>query len=611
MGNTNNHSSGGSPLDLFQTPPSTPSEADLSALALSIVSSRKPQTPSLDMAATTSAVPDWTQKLSPPSEWAVISVDSVISPHTNISDEVTGHEDDDDEEEEEAAVGLPSLTSVPASMPCPSEQSWQERDSGLEPQAAAERSSEELTLTLHGLVERYKTSMGVSPSTSMGTEELLRHFIAERDRLTDEVNGLREMLKTERSEWHRFQCDMQIAVSVADRLRAESEQALTVLQGNHRSVQNQLAQAHSRRQETEKELERLRSEQRDVCTRLSALEGQQQHHHHHHHQQQQHKPEIEDITAACGEKPETQGSEKISEKVQGLETPETQMSEKISENVQGLETPETQMSEKISEKVEGLEIANVMEEDELPKVKGEKEDPEMNDEISEKGLQLTGKGIAEGYLRSLAAREKKKEGRSQSEPRKIVMLSERSWSMSRLPLPADAMNNNNNTSTTLPFCKKEEPTRARRTTHGVTRVDGCSSVLAGKRCGNPNSNTTKPQDRVHPVSRRHGGSRRNSLLFWCQSRTQGYQNIDITNFSTCWEDGLALCAVYHTYLPTRVPFHSLNPADKKGNLELAFKTGESVGIRATLSTEEMLKSGGPDWQKVLGYVESIYQHFEK
>ena len=35
--------------------------------------------------------------------------------------------------------------------------------------------------------------------------------------------------------------------------------------------------------------------------------------------------------------------------------------------------------------------------------------------------QLTGKGVAEGYLRSLAALEKKKD------PRKIVMLSERSW----------------------------------------------------------------------------------------------------------------------------------------------------------------------------------------
>ncbi len=28
------------------------------------------------------------------------------------------------------------------------------------------------------------------------------------------------------------------------------------------------------------------------------------------------------------------------------------------------------------------------------------------------------------------------------------------------------------------------------------------------------------------------------------------------------------------------------------------------------TVEEMLKAGGPDWQRVLSYVESIYRHFE-
>lgn len=57
-------------------------------------------------------------------------------------------------------------------------------------------------------------------------------------------------------------------------------------------------------------------------------------------------------------------------------------------------------------------------------------------------------------------------------------------------------------------------------------------------------------------------------------------------------------------------YDSLNPSNKKENLDLAFKTGESVGITTTLTVDEMLKPDGPDWQRVLGYVESIFRHFE-
>ena len=31
---------------------------------------------------------------------------------------------------------------------------------------------------------------------------------------------------------------------------------------------------------------------------------------------------------------------------------------------------------------------------------------------------------------------------------------------------------------------------------------------------------------------------------------------------------------------------------------------------ALQTVEEMLRAGGPDWQRVLSYVESIYRHFE-
>ncbi|KAK9959701.1 hypothetical protein ABG768_009807 [Culter alburnus] len=110
--------------------------------------------------------------------------------------------------------------------------------------------------------------------------------------------------------------------------------------------------------------------------------------------------------------------------------------------------------------------------------------------------------------------------------------------------------------------------------------------------------------------RLHGSSRRNSLLRWCQGRTQGYKNIEITNFSSCWVDGLAFCAIYHSYLPSHIPFDKLSPENKKENLTLAFQTGEGFGISASLTVEEMLKDDAPDWHRVLEYVECIYRHFE-
>ena len=41
-----------------------------------------------------------------------------------------------------------------------------------------------------------------------------------------------------------------------------------------------------------------------------------------------------------------------------------------------------------------------------------------------------------------------------------------------------------------------------------------------------------------------------------------YQGIDITNFSSSWNDGLAFCALVHIYLPDKIPYKELNTQDK-------------------------------------------------
>ncbi|XP_078409905.1 cytospin-A isoform X4 [Cetorhinus maximus] len=129
----------------------------------------------------------------------------------------------------------------------------------------------------------------------------------------------------------------------------------------------------------------------------------------------------------------------------------------------------------------------------------------------------------------------------------------------------------------------------------------------------PTARSRLREERKDPLSalaREYGGSKRNALLKWCQKKTEGYQNIDITNFSSSWNDGLAFCAVLHTYLPAHIPYQELNSQDKRRNFSLAFQAAESVGIKSTLDINEMVSTERPDWQSLMQYVTAIYKYFE-
>uniref|UniRef100_A0AAR2LFD2 Cytospin-A n=1 Tax=Pygocentrus nattereri TaxID=42514 RepID=A0AAR2LFD2_PYGNA len=129
----------------------------------------------------------------------------------------------------------------------------------------------------------------------------------------------------------------------------------------------------------------------------------------------------------------------------------------------------------------------------------------------------------------------------------------------------------------------------------------------------PTARSRLREERKDPLSalaREYGGSKRNALLRWCQKKTEGYQNIDITNFSSSWNDGLAFCAVLHTYLPAHIPYQELTSLDKRRNFTLAFQAAESVGIKSTLDINEMVHTERPDWQCVMTYVTAIYKYFE-
>ncbi|XP_062872622.1 smoothelin, like [Trichomycterus rosablanca] len=103
------------------------------------------------------------------------------------------------------------------------------------------------------------------------------------------------------------------------------------------------------------------------------------------------------------------------------------------------------------------------------------------------------------------------------------------------------------------------------------------------------------------------------LLEWCRSKTIGYQNIDIQNFSSSWSDGMAFCALVHSFFPTEFNYNALSPADCKHNFELAFSTAEQkAGCDRLIEVEDMMVMGRkPDPMCVFTYVQSLYNHLRK
>ncbi|XP_061553102.1 cytospin-A [Phycodurus eques] len=428
---------------------------------------------------------------------------------------------------------------------------WRERDSGLSHSLlpgpeARDVQSEELTR----LLDEWRTTLGTSERQDGPTDviAMLKHLQAE-------VKNLKSAMQSERTEWLQFQADLQVAVSVADRLRAEAEEELTALQTAHKDVERELAAALHRRKEADMQLVTLRGELEESRQRLATLS----------------------------------------------QTPD-----------------KTNVQE--GEKTEALKNSDSGEGSQRGRERGVYRVAGSSNDTVKSVVREDCVAVTKQYLRNVT-----NEGRRRKEVRldeaQRTATTERSRSLSRLPAYSDSLTLQNGTSQSTTSTTPESANknlvqfRGRRC---LDQEESRSNADSGKReetLNKYNSTlsdlpSTRSQDGFNLLLRRHGGSKRNSLLRWCQSQTQGYQNIDITNFSSSWVDGLAFCAVYHTYLPSHIPYSSLSPDNKRHNLSLAFKTGETVGIAQSLTVDDMLRAGGPDWQRVLSYVESMYRHFE-
>ncbi|KAG1684343.1 Smoothelin [Nymphon striatum] len=124
-----------------------------------------------------------------------------------------------------------------------------------------------------------------------------------------------------------------------------------------------------------------------------------------------------------------------------------------------------------------------------------------------------------------------------------------------------------------------------------------------------NNANTKPN---FTVNKRVGISGiKDSILSWCQSKTKEYENINITNFSSSWANGLAFCALTHHFYPDAYDYYALKPENRRINFDLAFRMAEECGgVCPLLETDDMIMmKDKPDWKCVFTYVQSLYQKY--
>jgi len=85
-------------------------------------------------------------------------------------------------------------------------------------------------------------------------------------------------------------------------------------------------------------------------------------------------------------------------------------------------------------------------------------------------------------------------------------------------------------------------------------------------------------------------SAKDALLMWVQNKTSGYEGVSVTNFTTSFHSGLALCALIHKFRPQLVDFAALKKEDKLGNIKIAMDAAEKYfGLEQYITPQEVLK----------------------
>lgn len=143
-----------------------------------------------------------------------------------------------------------------------------------------------------------------------------------------------------------------------------------------------------------------------------------------------------------------------------------------------------------------------------------------------------------------------------------------------------------------------------KTSYGIGNNQHTGNVLSAP--SSPMTGTSKGTKLIA----RSPSSAKEMMLIWVQQRVNTYPGMNVTNFSSCWNDGLAFCAIIHFYYPDAFDFESLESKNRRYNFTLAFDMAEKLAdICPLLEVDDMVRFQKPDWKCVFTYVQSFYRRF--
>ena len=109
-----------------------------------------------------------------------------------------------------------------------------------------------------------------------------------------------------------------------------------------------------------------------------------------------------------------------------------------------------------------------------------------------------------------------------------------------------------------------------------------------------------------------GLSAKEGLLLWCQRKTACYDEVDVRDFSSSWNDGLAFCALLDIHRPDLIDYDSLDKSDHRGNMQLAFDiASKEIGIPDLLDVEDVCDVAKPDDRSLMTYIAYWFHAFSQ